>query len=228
MKKSFYLLLIICTSLYSFSQEKSSDKRFNHVLSIGVNNSMFFNSIKGINDPTGYSKKQFIPGLELGYLFSYQLKKKIELKAGLNVRSFIRNVVTYYGNSRRYSISNPNIPILVEFHPFNHSPLFISSGIKLSLELSENVWEDHSSATNTTPQVIMSETINKGINPMLSLGIGKKKIIREKYKFEWIFSYNHGTNSLRTYKYIRFDPYIESTFKAYNSHISLLLRYYLK
>jgi len=196
MKNSFHLLIFVCTTLYTFSQEDKLKKKASHVISVGVNNSMFFNSIKGINDPTGYSKKQFIPGLELGYLFSYQLKKKIELKAGLNVRSFIRNMVTYYGNSHLYSISNPNIPILVEFHPFNHSPLFISSGVKFSLDFYDNIWEDHSSATSTSPQIIISEISTKGINPMLSLGIGKKKIIRDKYKFEWVFSYNHGTNSL--------------------------------
>jgi len=227
MKNFFSIFLVFCSTIISFSQENEPKKRYNHIISTGITNSMFFNSIDGINDVTGYSKKQFIPGLEIGYLFSYQFKERIALKGGLNLISYVRNGFSYYGHQHLYSRSNSNVPLLVEFIPVRNSPIFISLGVKISYNPYDHTFESNEEATETTPKIMMSEISKPGINPKISFGIGKLKMICDKFRLEWLLSYNHGTNnSLRTYKLVRYEPYIVSTIRARDSHLNLTLRCY--
>jgi hypothetical protein len=60
------------------------------------------------------------------------VNKKIEIKTGLNPRSWVNSRIEYYGYNKTFSGSNPNIPILIEFQNLYNSNYFISTGIKLS------------------------------------------------------------------------------------------------
>jgi hypothetical protein len=228
MKRIIILIISVLTIFVSRTQEKPIKNKLNHILSIGTTNSIIFSDFEDMNDWTGYSKRQVVPGFELGYLFSYQFKERINVKIGLNACSFIRNNFKYWGRNKLYSANNPNIPLLLEFNPIKKSSLFISTGVKISIEFYKNIFSSSYPATNTTPALIISEYTTSGINTMISFGVGNAKFIRNKYKIEWLLSYNHGTNSLRSYEFIRFEPYIVSKLKAYNSHLSFTLRYYFK
>jgi len=226
--KTFFLIITLTIGCLSFGQQKNFKQRTNHVVHFGLTNSMFWNNVEGINDVANYSKKQFVPGIEaLGYLFSYEINKNFEMKVGYTHISTIRNFVTYLGNTSFTTVSNPHFSFLIDYKPFPQKDLFLSYGIKITyfpFDISwTNVYE-----TSLAQKSQITFNVIKGINPMITFGIGKRRILFNKYRIEWLFSYNHGTKSLRNYEFIRFDPYIISNLKSYNHHISFSLRYYFK
>lgn len=227
--RALFLVLTLSIGSLSFGQQKTFKQRSNHVVYFGVTNSMFWNNIKGINDVPNYAKKQFVPGIEaLGYLFSYEVNNKIELKLGYTQISTISNYLTYLGHTSFTTVSNPHFTFLLDYHPLRKSDLFLSSGIKIAYFPFDITWVNEYNETPLQPDAKITADVNKGINPMISFGLGKRRLLFNKYRIEWLFSYNHGTSSLRRYEFIRFDPYIVSNLKSYNHHISFSLRYYFK
>lgn len=211
----------------SFGQQKTFKQRSNHVVYIGLTNSMYWNNTRKLNDGNNIIKKQFHPSIEvLGYLFSYEINNKIEAKIGYIHYSFIADYFSHLGGNTVSVTGYPYFSFLIDYKPFRKSNLFFSSGLKLSY----SVFDDTFITGNSTAEIASIERIilTKGINPMISFGIGKRHIIFNKYRIEWLFSYNHGTNSLRRYEFIRFDPYIVSNLKSYNHHLSFTIRYYFK
>lgn len=207
----------------SFGQQKTFKERSNHIVYIGLTNTMYWYNFEGLNDANNVIKRQFHPSIEvLGYLFSYEINNKIELKTGYTHFSFLADYFSYLGRNSIYVGSNPYFSFLVDYKPFSKRNLFLSSGLKLAFF----PFEDTFTAGNHVSQ--KKTILSKGINPMVSFGIGKRRIIFNKYRIEWLFSYNHGTNSLRRYEFIRYDPYIVSNLEAYNHHLSFSLRYYFK
>ena len=221
--------LLLASTKMAYSQSKSWKERSNHIITVGITNSMFWNNTRGINDVDNYSKKQFTPGLEfISYLYSLEINTKLEVKIGYTQYSNIRNFISYAGSSRLYGSGNPHFSFLLDFKPFRHNDLIIEGGLKLSYFPYKNEWMDFKEATELTPAVTMSETTIPGINPMITFGLGKKCTLFKKYRLDWLFTYNHGTKSLRSYHFIRHTPRIESNLQTYNHHLTLTLRYYLK
>lgn len=219
----FFLFLTLSFYSLSFGQQKTFKQRSNHVFYIGLNNSMYWYNFEGLNDANNVVKRQFQPSIEvLGYLFSFELNNKIEAKVGYTHFSFLTDYFSYLGGGTIYVSSNPHFSLLLDYKPFSKSNLFLSGGLKLAFF----PFEDAFISGNLFSQ--KKTILSKGFNPMISFGIGKRRILFNKYRIEWIFSYNHGTNSLKRYEFIRFDPYIVSNLKSYNHHLSFTLRYYLK
>jgi len=207
----------------SFGQQKNFKQRSNHVVHFGLTNSMYWNNFEGLNDANNVIKRQFQPSIEvLGYLFSYEINNKIEAKIGYTHFSFLTDYFSYLGSNTIYNGSNPHFSFLLDYKPLIKSDLFLSCGLKLAFF----PFEDTLTSGNLVSQ--QNTILKKGINPMITFGIGKRRILFNKYRIEWLFSYNHGTKSLRNYEFIRFDPYIVSNLKSYNHHISFSLRYYFK
>lgn len=221
--RAFFLILTLFIYSFSFGQQKTFKQRSNHVVYVGLTNSMYWYNFEGLNDANNVIKRQFQPSIEvLGYLFSYEINNKIEAKIGYTHFSFLADYFSYLGNNNIYVGSNPHFSFLVDYQPFRKSNLFISGGLKLAFFPFED--------TFTTGNLVAQQNtiLSKGINPMISFGIGKRRILFNKYRIEWLFSYNSGTNSLRRYEFIRFDPYIVSNLKAYNHYLSFTFRYYFK
>ena len=221
--RALFLVIALSIGSLSFGQQKTFKQRSNHVVYISLTNTMFWYNFAGLNDGNNIIKRQFQPSVEvLGYLYSYEINNKIELKTGYTHFSFFADYFSYLGMNSIYVGSNPYLSFLVDYKPFRKSNLFLSSGLKLGYSPIEDSFTsgNHISQKNTI--------LTKGMNPMISFGIGKRRILFNKYRIEWLFSYNHGTNSLRSYEFIRFDPYIVSNLKSYNHHLSFSLRYYFK
>lgn len=221
--KTFFLIITLTIGCLSFGQQKNFKQRSNHVVYIGLTNSMYWNNFEGINDINNFIKRQFQPSIEiLGYLFSYEINNKIETKIGYTQFSFLTDYFSYLGNNTIYNGSNPHFSFLIDYKPLTKSDLFLSCGLKLAFF----PFEDTLTSGNFVSQ--QNTILKKGFNPMITFGIGKRRILFNKYRIEWLFSYNHGTKSLRNYEFIRFSPYIVSNLKSYNHHISFSLRYYFK
>lgn len=219
--RAFFLVIALSIFSLSFGQHKTFKQRSNHVVYVGLTNSMYWYNFEGLNDANNVIKRQFQPSIEvLGYLFSYEINNKIEAKIGYTHFSFLADYFSYLGSNNIYVGSNPHFSFLVDYKPLNKSNLFLSGGLKLAFFPFEDVF----TSGNLVSQ--QNTILSKGINPMISFGIGKRRILFNKYRIEWLFSYNHGTNSLRRYEFIRFDPYIVSNLKAYNHHLSFTFRYY--
>ena len=77
-----------------------------------------------------------------------------------------------------------------------------------------------------SPEAIIEITTNQGINPIITLGFGKRNMIRDKFRLEWLLTYNQGTNSLIKYRFVRIDLYIESVLNVNNSNLSFTMRFY--
>lgn len=222
-----FILLTICS--FSFSQQKTFKQRSNHVVYIGLTNSMYWNNFEGLNDANNVVKRQFQPSIEvLGYLFSYEINNKIEAKIGYTHFSFLADYFSYLGNNNIYAGSNPHFSFLIDYQPLRRSNLFLSGGLKLAFFPYEETFINPDNGTPLAPKSQITTILSKGFNPMISFGVGKRRILFNKYRIEWLFSYNHGTNSLRRYEFIRFDPYVVSNLKTYNHHLSFTLRYYFK
>lgn len=100
--------------------------------------------------------------------------------------------------------------------------------MKVSISPYGHIYEAHSMPNDLSPKTIVSTKSKAGVNPIFSIGIGSSKLIKNKYRIEWLLSYNQGTRSLRNYTFIRYSPYVESMVKSYGSHLNFSLRYYFK
>lgn len=225
--RTLFLVLVLSICNLSIAQQKTFKQRSNHVVYIGLTNSMYWNNTRKLNDGNNIIKRQFQPSIEvLGYLFSYEINNKFEAKIGYTHFSFLADYFSYFGNNTVYVGGNPYFSLLIDYQPFRKGKIFFSGGLKLSYSPFEDTFiaGNHSAEIPSQTRTILT----KGINPMISFGIGSRYIIFNKYRIEWLFSYNHGTNSLKRYEFIRFDPYIISNLKSYNHHLSFTVRYYFK
>lgn len=221
--RALFLVIALSIITLSFGQQKTFKQRSNHIVYLSLTNSMYWNNFEGLNDANNIIKRQFQPSIEvLGYLFSYEINNKIEAKIGYTHFSFLADYFSYLGSNTIYVGSNPHFSFLLDYKPFSKSNIFLSCGLKLAFF----PFEDTFTSGNLVSQ--KNTILTKGVNPMISFGIGKRRILFNKYRIEWLFSYSHGTNSLRRYEFIRFDPYVVSNLKAYNHHLSFSLRYYFK
>jgi len=221
--RALFLVLVLFICNLSIGQQKTFKQRSNHVVYIGLTNSMYWNNTRKLNDGNNIIKRQFQPSIEvLGYLFSYEINNKIEAKIGYTHFSFLADYFSYLGSNTIYVGSNPHFSLLLDYKPFSKSNIFLSCGLKLAFF----PFEDTFTSGNLVSQ--KNTILTKGVNPMISFGIGKRRILFNKYRIEWIFSYNHGTNSLKRYEFIRYDPYIVSNLKSYNHHLSFTFRFYFK
>lgn len=231
MKQILILFISIGIGATVLAQSNSFKDKTNHVISVGTTNSVIVNKYKYINDYAGFSNKQIALGFEIGYLFSYQVLKNLELKIGANIYSFVRDAFKYYSTTRISSAGLPNIPLLIEYQPFTQSDLFISGGVKLSTDPFDATFETYypgGSNIDLYPEKSIKTEHKTGLNPIISLGIGGSKLIKNQYRIEWLLSYNQGTKSLREFTFIRYSPYVESKVYSYGSHLNFSLRYYFK
>lgn len=230
MKRISMLFMIYGLVLPVLAQNNSFKDRANHIISVGATNSVVNNKYDHINDYAGFSNKQISIGFEIGYLFSYQVLKKLELKTGASV-TFVRDAFKYYSSTTIASSGLPTIPFLLEYKPFTKSQLFISGGVKFSFDPYDATFVKYYPADSNNDLYPEKSIITKhkaGVNPIVSLGIGGSELIKDKFRIEWLLSYNQGTNSLRNFTFIRYSPYVESEVKSYGSHLKFSLRYYLK
>lgn len=225
--RTLFLVLVLSICNLSIAQQKTFKQRSNHVVYIGLTNSMYWNNVRRLNDGNNIIKRQFQPSIEvLGYLFSYEINNKIEAKIGYTHFSFLSDYFSYFGSNTVYVGSNPYFSFLIDYLPFRKGKLFFSGGLKLAYSPFDDTFIGGNSAAEIASQT--RTILTKGINPMISIGIGSRHIIFNKYRIEWLFSYNHGTNSLKRYEFIRFNPFIVSNLKSYNHHLSFTVRYYFK
>lgn len=224
------LFMIFGFGLPILAQNNSFKDKTNHVISVGATNSVIINKYKYINDYAGFSNKQISIGFEIGYLFSYRVLKKLELKIGANIYSFVRDAFKYYSTTRISSKGLPNIPLLIEYKPFNKASLYISGGLKISMDPYDATFETYypGNSNDLYPEKSIMTKHKAGVNPIISLGIGSSKLIKDKYRIEWLLSYNQGTKSLRNFTFLRYSPYVKSEVKSYGSHLNFSLRYYFK
>src|SRR5690554_7693773 len=76
--RAFFLILTLFIYSFSFGQQKTFKQRSNHVVYVGLTNSMYWYNFEGLNDANNVIKRQFQPSIEvLGYLFSYEINNKI-------------------------------------------------------------------------------------------------------------------------------------------------------
>lgn len=228
MKQILILFISIGVSLPILAQKKTWKDKINHVISVGATNSVIVEKYRYINDYSGFTNKPISLGFEIGYLISYQINNKLEVKAGLNVYSSVSHSFKYYSNTRVSTADLPNIPFSIEYRPFTNSSFFISGGMKTSINPYGHTYEAHNMPNDFSPATIITSKSKAGVNPIFSLGIGSSKLIKNKYRIEWLLSYNQGTRSLRNYTFIRNFPYVKSMVKSYGSHLNFSIRYYFK
>ena len=230
MKRVLMLFMIYGLGLPVLAQNNAFKDRTNHIISVGATNSVINNKYDHINDYAGFSNRQISVGLEIGYLFSYQVLRKLELKTGAGI-SFVRDAFKYYSSTTIASSGLPTLPFLIEYKPFTKSQLFISGGVKFSIDPYDATFFKYYPAdpnSDLYPEKSITTVHMAGVNPIVSLGIGGSKLINAKYRIEWLLSYNQGTTSLRNFTFIRYTPYVKSEVKSYGSHLKFSLRYYFK
>jgi hypothetical protein len=225
MRTTLTFFFVILVTPIIFGQRNNFKLNSNHLLTIGINNTIQLNRV-GIHDFGGFSKKQIALSFELGYLFSYKFNKQLNLKTGYYLFSFRKNFYKYYSTHLRTSVSSPLVPILLEINAFRNKKYFLSIGTKLAIYTISNLTTFGSSSTNFDPKIIITSEFKKGVNPFISLGIGKTISLKSKRQLEWIFSYNQGTNTLIKYTFERFDPSSYSSILTNGSNFNFAFRLY--
>src|SRR5690554_2452376 len=112
----FFLCILLTIGNLSFGQQKTFKQRSNHVVYIGLTNSMYWNNTRKLNDGNNIIKRQFQPSIEvLGYLFSYEINNKIEAKIGYTHFSFLADYFSYLGSNKVYAGGNPHFSLLLDY-----------------------------------------------------------------------------------------------------------------
>src|SRR5690554_2056683 len=131
--RAFFLILTLFIYSFSFGQQKTFKQRSNHVVYVGLTNSMYWYNFEGLNDANNVIKRQFQPSIEvLGYLFSYEINNKIEEKIGYTHFSFLADYFSYLGNNNIYVGRNLHFTLLLDYKPFSKGNIFLSCGWKLA------------------------------------------------------------------------------------------------
>lgn len=226
MWNSILFILALFISIVVFGQRDSFKNKTNHIFTLGINNTVQLNR-DGIHDFSGFSRRQVALSSELGYLFSYKVNNRLSFKTGYYFFSFRKHFFKYYSESK-HSISCPLIPILFEFKPQLNKDYFVSIGAKLAIyTFSDSIFSGNH-GDMLFPETIVASKFYKGINPIISIGFGKTKILKSNRRIEWLLSYNQGTNSLVKYTFERFNPYIISSLNSKDSHFNFAFRVFLK
>src|SRR5690554_1224212 len=181
--RAFFLILTLFIYSFSFGQQKTFKQRSNHVVYVGLTNSMYWYNFEGLNDANNVIKRQFQPSIEvLGYLFSYEINNKFEAKIGYTHFSFLADYFSYFGSNTVYVGGNPYFSFLIDYQPFRKGKLFFSGGLKLAYSPFDDTFIAGNSAAEIASQT--RTILTKGINPMISFGIGNRHIIFNKYRIE--------------------------------------------
>ncbi len=209
-------------------QQITAQTKINYAINVGLNQS-FLSDLNGVQDYTGFSVKDKSIGTGLGASVEFKTLPNLDLIVGGNLYKAEKQSFRYYGILYGRNTVKPQIYLRLKQYFSKKHNYYFNIGMIASFELFDIYENTHYSSGLIRPERVFVENAKSGIYPIMTIGIGKRKVLRSGRIIAYNLFFNYGHRVVDTYTFERLTPpYIKSDFSYKGNSINYSIKWFFK